>query len=140
MPAQGSGERPAHHERSHARADAPAAVQPAHVSRAVIERDVIVERGVDGARAQAIGDGDEAQLPKRVRGGKAQNRAGGEGHGEGGELARAQPVHELCGEERRRDRAAADDDGDEALRGDGRGKFDVHDGPCGAQQGIGQAE
>ena len=48
------------------------------------------------------------------------------------ELARAQPVHELCGEERRHDRAAADDDGDEALRGDGRGKFDVHDGPCGA--------
>ena len=73
------GQRPAHNDRPAAGAQAPHAVQPAHVAALVMQGNVVVEGGIHAARAQAVGHGPRQgrkSLPERRAGGKAKQRCG----------------------------------------------------------------
>ena len=54
----------AHHEGGDDGPHAPEAVQPAHVAGGIVEGDVVVERRVDGTRAEAVGDAEDEQHPE----------------------------------------------------------------------------
>ena len=106
----------------------------------VVKRDVVVERGVNSACAQAVGDRDQAELPKGARKRKGEDSGGGKANGESAQPARAQFAHQPCGHERGYDGAARDDDRNRALGCDGCAQVEMHDRPGRAQQRIGQAK
>ena len=88
-----------HHERAYDGARAPETMQPAHVFRAVVERHVIVERGVDRARAQPVGDGERDEQIKPVGKGKGEQGDCGEKHADDGYDPRAEFPREFIGKQ-----------------------------------------
>ena len=133
-------QRPAHDDRPHAGAHAPHGVQPAHVTALVMQRNVVVQRGVHAARAEAVGDGPQAELPERRGEGKPEQRRGGERH-----AARCDPAGaELGGEavtgKAGGDGAQTDDDGHHPRPGQLRAQLGIHGRPRCPQQGVRQAK
>ena len=139
-PARRPREARAHDERTDDRADAPEAVQPAHVAGFIVQRDVVVERSVHAARAQPVRHGEHAQNPEGVRKGKADHRARRQQHADDGDDARSELSGEEVGRKAGYDRTRGDDHRHRPHRRERRAEFDVHHGPSRPEQGIGKPE
>ena len=61
---RGSCQRVAHYKGADNRPHAPKAVQPAHVFRLIMQRHIVVQRGVDRPRSQAVRNCKDDQHPK----------------------------------------------------------------------------
>ena len=133
-------QRPAHDDRAARRADAPHAVQPAHVAAFVVQGHIIVQRGVDAARAEAIRDRPQAELPELGAGGKTEQCHSGCGDAERRDLARAQLAVEAVAGKAGDDRPDGDDHGHAARPGHARAELRIHAGPRRAQQRVRQAK
>ena len=103
-------------------------------------RHVVVDRGVDGAGAQPVGDGEQEQHPVALADREAQETQHRQGDGDD---------HDPLGMEAA-DHSRAEQGGEDGHEGDGHrhiarpGGGDaedrLHGGPAGAQQGIRQTE
>ena len=129
-----------HDERPRARSDAPHAVEPAHVARGVVNRDVRVECGVDGARPEAVGNCPEADLPERAHGREAHKSQCGECDASDDGPKDAETLDQAHGEKARDDGTRADDERDDALPRHACPELDVHGRPGGADGRVGKAE
>ena len=134
------GQRPAHNDRPAAGAQAPHAVQPAHVAALVMQGNVVVEGGIHAARAQAVGHGPQAKLPERRAGGKAKQRRSRHAHANGRDPAGSKPGGEGVAGQAGHYCTGGDDHGDHARPGQARAQAQVHAGPGRTQQGIRQAQ
>ena len=133
-------QRPAHDDRAASRADAPHAVQPAHVAAFIVQGHIIVQRGVHTARAEAIRDRPQAELPELGAGGKTEQCHSGCGDAERRDLARAQLAVEAVAGKAGDDRPGGDDHGHTARPRHARAKLGVHARPRRAQQRVWQAK
>jgi len=135
-----SAESVTHHERADDRPHAPETMQPAHMFRRIVERDVVVQRGVDGARPQTVGHGEDDKHPESVRKGKTEQGDGREEHADHGYDAGAELSDELVGQKAGHDRAARYDHGYDAHIGHGHVHVRVYFGPARTEKGIRQSE
>ena len=110
-PARAAGELEGEDHRPRRRADAPEAVQPAHVARRVVQRDEVVQRRVDAARAEAERDGAEENRPRAGRERNAQQACGGHQHADGRHPAHAEAGDQAVRREAGHDRPRGDDHG-----------------------------
>ena len=122
------------------RAHAVEAVQEIHDRGGVVARDIVVDRRVDGTRAQAVGNGEQKQHPKPRGDRKAQQAEHGEGDGDDHDpLCVEAPYHSgthQCGDD------GHEADGHRHIAGTGGGHAEkhLHCGPARAKKRIGQAE
>lgn len=75
---RGRGKGVTHDKGADYRAHSPEAVQPAHMARLVMQRNVIIQRSVYRARAQSVGNGEYYEHPEFCGKGKSQKRPCGE--------------------------------------------------------------
>ena len=123
-----------HEEGAAGDADAVEAVEEGHLGGVVVEGDVVVEAGVDGAGAEAEGEA-EGEEPEGVPGeGVAEHTEGGECGGDGGDFADAEGFDDAGAHQAGADGAAAGEHGDVAGEGDGEVHFAVDLGPGGAEE------
>lgn len=115
-------------------------MQPVHVPRLEVFCGVIVERRIDGARAEPVGNRQKAELPESSRKGERKHRKRRQKNAQRGDERRADPRHELIGKERRDNGGKRDDEADDARGREGSAQLRVHDGPGGTEEGIGQPE
>ena len=133
-------QRPAHDDRAARRADAPHAVQPAHVAAFVVQGHIIVQRGVHTAGAQAIRHSPQAKLPELRAGRKPKQRHGGGGDAERCDPAGAELIVEPVAGQAGHDGPDGDDHGHAARPGHARAELRIHAGPRRAQQRVRQAQ
>ena len=133
-------QRIAHDKRTDDRSNAPEAVQPAHMLRLVVQRHIVVERRVDGARAQPIGDGERDQHPEAAGNREAEQRKHRQKHAAHGHDLRPEPPGEPVGKQARHDRSAGNNHGHDAHIRYRHAKLGVHDRPAGAKQRIRQSQ
>ena len=133
-------ERIAHQHGADDRADAPEAVQPTHVARGIVHGDIVVQRRVDRARAEAVGHGPHAEQREFCRAGKAEQRRRGQKHAGRRDLTRAEPLYHALGQQAGQDRTAGDNHGDDADRGKRYTEYLLHRRPARAEQGVRQPE
>ena len=119
----------AHHEGGDDGPHAPEAVQPAHVAGGVVQGDIVVERRVDGARSEAVGDAEDEQHPELGAEREPDERDRRQKDAHDGDGSRAEFMDETVGKQARDDGPARDDHGDDAHVRDGHVKFKVDDGP-----------
>ena len=84
----------AHDIRPGRRADAPHAVQPAHVLTLIVQGDIVIERRIHASCAEPIRDRPEAQLSERMAGGEAEQCHGSQRGTERRDLPRPQPARQ----------------------------------------------
>ncbi len=116
MPPQLPRQAEAHDIRADGDAHAPKAVQPVHVPGGVVERHVVVQRGIHRSRPQAIRHRPQAQHPETPRKAEAQQRHRREKHAEGGHLSRPKPVGQTVRQQAGHHRAAGDDTRDDPRK------------------------
>ena len=139
-PVQAAGEGKAHDVRAYRSADAPAAVEPAHVPALKVEGGVIVQSRVHAARPQAVGDGPKAKEQEAVAEGEPKQGHSGGGDGEHGDFPGAQPLGQPVRHQTRHDRAGADDHGHDPGVRERHSQRWVHGGPGRSQQGVRQPQ
>ena len=105
-----------------------------------MQGDVVVQRGVNAARTQAVRNGPQAKLPERRAGRKAEQRRRRHAHADGRDLAGAKARREGVAGKAGNDRAGGDDHGHAARPGQACAQALVHAGPGRAQQGIRQTQ
>ena len=140
VPAVPGGEHRAHDGRPHRRADAPHAVQPAHMPAGIMEGDIVVQRRVDAARAKPVRDRAEAQHRIAAAEGKTEERRAGHRHADRRDPARAETPCQTVAEQARDDRADGDDHENEARGRQRRADLRMDDRPRGAEQRVRKAE
>ena len=133
-------QRPAHDDRAARRADAPHAVQPAHVAAFIVQGHIIVQRGVHTAGTQAIRYSPQAKLPELRAGRKPKQRHGGGGDAERCDPAGAELIVEPVAGQAGHDGPDGDDHGHAARPGHARAELRIHAGPRRAQQRVRQAQ
>ena len=133
-------ERERHEERAHRNAHAVGAVEEVHVRGPVVQGDVVVERRVDGARAEAEGDRQQAEPRKARCNGKAGERRGGERRRDRRDAPGAKAADERRGGEAGDDGPAAGDHRDRAAPRDRDAEVGVHGRPCRAEERVGDAQ
>ena len=106
----------------------------------VVDGHIVVQGRVHAARTQTVGDCDEAQQPEITGKGEAEQCHSGEGDADGGDSACAETAGDAVAVQTGSDGAAGDDKGYDAHPGDVGAQVDVHHGPGGAQQRVGQAQ
>lgn len=140
VPAVPGSEHRAHDDRPHRRADAPHAVQPAHMPAGIMEGDIVVQRRVDAARAKPVRDRPEAEHRIAAAEGKAEERRAGHRHADRRDPARAETPRQPVAEQARDDRADGDDHENEARGRQRRADLRMDDRPRGAEQRVRQTE
>ena len=133
-------QRPAHDDGAARRADAPHAVQPAHVAAFIVQGHIIVQRGVHTAGTQAIRYSPQAELPELRAGRKPKQRHGGGGNAERCDPAGAELIVEPVAGQAGHDGPDGDDHGHAARPGHARAELRIHAGPRRAQQRVRQAK
>ena len=133
-------QRPAHDDRAARCADAPHAVQPAHVAAFIVQGHIIVQRGVHTAGAQAIRHSPQAKLPELRAGRKPKQRHGGGGDAERCDPAGAELIVKPVAGQAGHDGPDGDDHGHAARPGHARAELRIHAGPRRAQQRVRQAQ
>ena len=115
-------------------------MQPAHMARGIVQRDEVVQRRVDRARAETVGDRPQAELDGRAAERKAEERRGRHGHADRRDQRGAEAPGHPLGQKARDDGPGGDDHGDHACERELRAEIQTHDRPCGAEQRIGQTQ
>ena len=90
-PVHAPGQTGRHHIGPHRGAQTPEAVQPAHVPGVVVEGDKVIERRIHAARAQTVGQRQQAQRPKPWRHRKTEEGRGGQRNAQRRYPPRTQP-------------------------------------------------
>ena len=106
----------------------------------VVQGHVVVQGRVNGACAQAQGDGAENQPGEAARAGEPKQSQGGEGRADGGHLVGAKAANHPGAEDAGNHRAAGDSHRDKTAKGDRQGELPIDGGPGRAEQGIGDAQ
>ena len=139
-PVHSMGQRRAHDHGAHHGADAPHAVQPAHMAASVVQGNVVVQGCVHAAGTQPVGDGPQAEHPELCGDGKPEQRCGGHAHADGRDPAGAEGPGQPVALQAGKDRAQRDDHGKDTRAGHRDPQLRVHGGPGRPQQGIRQAQ
>ena len=121
-------------------ADAPEAVQPVHVPRGIMHRDIMIECRVNGTCTEAVRNRKDAQRGEFPRNGKAEECSSGQQDTEKGDSPRFERPEQSAGKQAGNDRPAGDDRGEDARTGHRNMQPGIHRGPRGTQQGIRQPE
>ena len=139
-PVHSMGQRGTHDHGAHHGADAPHAVQPAHMAASVVQGNVVVQGCVHAAGTQPVGDGPQAEHPELCGEGKPEQRCGGHAHADGRDPAGAEGPGQPVALQAGKDRAQRDDHGKDTRAGHRDPQLRVHGGPGRPQQGIRQAQ
>ncbi|MPN15371.1 hypothetical protein SDC9_162702 [bioreactor metagenome] len=129
-----------HNQRADRRANAPAAMQKAHVARLVVQRDVVVQRRVNRARAESQRNGEQQQKDEVLRVGKPKQRRRRHQHADRRHSARSEPANGAHGEQAGHHRARRNEDGNQPRVGDGHAQLRIRNRPGCAEQRVRQAE
>ena len=90
VPAHASGQGKSHDIRSSGGANAPHAVEPAHMPAFVMERYIVVQRGVHASGSQTVGNGPQAEHPERGTDRKTKEGRGSDPYADCRHLSRSQ--------------------------------------------------
>lgn len=105
-----------------------------------MQRGVVVQCGVHGARTQPVGNGPQAHLPKRRAKGKTKQCDRGGQNAQSRHQARAQLVGDEVGKQAGNNGGARYYRGQNACGGNGRVQFRSNNRPRRPQKRIGQAQ
>ena len=119
---------------------APEAMEPAHVLSLIMQGNVIVQYGIHAARAESVGNCPEDQHPEAGADGKAEQRDRRQKNADRRDFPGAEFSDHSVAEEAGDNRTDGHDDGNDSRVRHRDGQRFLHDGPCRAEQGIGQTE
>ena len=119
---------------------APHAVKPTHVLRLVMNGNISVERRINRAGTEPIGNGEQHKLPKCLSLREPHKGRRGEHHARDRNPTRTKPLNHAYRHKAREDRAARDDHGDGAHPRDAGTQLRRHGGPGRPDGRIGQAK
>ena len=114
-------------------ADAPHAVQPAHMPAFVVNGYVVIERRIHSARAKAVWYGDGQQHPVIRGNGETGQGRRSQRHRNGGDLACPEFQCHSVRKQRRDDREHGNHRGDAAGPRHRHVQILAHGGPCGSE-------
>ena len=129
-----------HDVRAKQRAQSPHGVQPAHVTAFIVDRDIVVQRGVDAACSQSIRNREQQQHPVIRRDRETEQSERRQCHGYHSDLARAESQSHSIGQQRGHNGARRNGHGNATLPGNRRIQIGAHRRPGGPEHGIRQAQ
>ena len=130
----------AHHKRADDGTHAPEAVQPAHVSGAVVQGHVAVQRRINRTGAQAVRDSACDKHPEGIGAGKSVHRQCRQEHADRYNHARAEAAAQSIRQKAGKNRNTRDDHRDDAHRRDRDVHGLMHGRPGRSQKRIRQTE
>ena len=135
-----SGEKIRQQIRADGDADAVEAMQKAHLHRVVVQGDVIVQRGIDGACTDAERDCQQTEPNKAVGDGKAEQRECGQKCADPRHAPCSELFDDIAGNKGAEYRAAGNEQRDDARIGNGQVQIGIDCRPCGTEQRVGNSE
>ena len=124
----------AHNERTDDGTDAPEAMQPAHMLRFIMKRDIVVKCCVNGSRSQPVRNSKNNQHPEPAGKGKAEQRNDRKKNTGNGYDSRAEFSGQLIRKKTRDNCSARDNHRYDAHIGHRHAEFGMHHRPAGSQK------
>ena len=120
--------------------DAPHTVEPTHMAAGKMEGHIVVEGRVYAPGAQAVGNGPEAQGPKGMADGEAEECRRRHANADGRHPSSSQPPGQTVALQAGNHGAHGDDTEDHSGIGNRNAEVRIHGGPGRPQQGVRQAQ